>query len=89
KEDPGAKHIDFSRYEYNGKPIKLGGDKYALRAYSHFSGNGYSIGLTTNDFNNGDKNQTGESKYSHTKELVKATAKANGYPAITVLPDGT
>ena len=89
KEDPGAKHIDFSRYEFNGKPIKSGGDKYALRAYSHFSGNGYSIGLTTNDFNNGDKNKTGESKYSFTKELVSATAKANGYPAITVLPDGT
>ena len=84
-----AMHTDFTRYEFNGKPIKNkdndNGDKYALLIYSSSSGD-YGIKMTTNDFNDGKK---GGTKYHVEKELVLGGAKSDGYPAITTLPDGT
>ena len=77
------RHADLVRYEFNGKPIK--GPKYGLMAYSTQSGQ-YKVRLTDNDFNNGDKSG---SKYKKTEIIVADTGITNGYPAITVLPDGT
>lgn len=79
----GVKHVDLVRYEFNGKPIRY--EKDALMIYG-YSGNNYGVKMTTNDFNNGVNGQ----KYHHEREdLVSGTAKNDGYPAITVLPDGT
>ena len=83
----GAKHVDLTRYEFNGKPIKNkddNGDKYTL--IIHSSGNNYGIKMSTNDFNSGNHAGT---KYHVEKELVLEGAKSDGYPAITTLPDGT
>lgn len=80
-----ARHADLVRYEFNGKDIKENGSKYALVIYSSFTESGYSVRMTTNDFNNG---ATGN-KYHYTRELAKESANQDGYPAITVLPDGT
>lgn len=78
--DP-AKHVDFCRYEINGKPIKDKGEKYALMAYS--TGNSYGVRLTTNDFEN-------KNNYIHKEvEIITSDSETDGYPAITVLPDGT
>lgn len=85
EEPANAKHADFVRYEFNGKPIKSEGSKYGLLAHSHYLENSYSVRLTTNDFNNG----LPGSKYAYTNELVSVSGVDDGYPAITVLPDGT
>lgn len=76
-----ARHVDFCRYEINGKPIKDKGEKYALMAYS--TGSSYGVRLTTNDFEN-------KNNYIHKEaEIITSDSETDGYPAITVLPDGT
>lgn len=76
-----ARHVDFCRYEINGKPIKDKGEKYALMAYS--TGNSYGVRLTTNDFEN-------KNNYIYKEaEIITSDSETDGYPAITVLPDGT
>ena len=84
-ESENVKHADFTRYEFSGKDIKNNGSKYALAIYSSHEGNSYTVKMTTNDFNNGAKNN----KYHFTRELVSESGREDGYPAITVLPDGT
>ena len=84
-ESENLKHADFTRYEFSGKDIKNNGSKYALAIYSSYTGNSYTVKMTTNDFNNGAKNN----KYHFTRELVSESGREDGYPAITVLPDGT
>ncbi|TKZ29394.1 sialidase family protein [Brachyspira catarrhinii] len=86
EESANGKHADLVRYEFNGKPIKTEGLKYGLMALSHYGQNSYSVKLTTNDFNNGDKSG---SKYAYTGEIVANSGVSDGYPAITVLSDGT
>ena len=85
QESENVKHADFTRYEFSGKDIKNNGSKYALAIFSSYTGNSYTVKMTTNDFNNGAKNN----KYHFTRELVNESGKEDGYPAITVLPDGT
>ena len=79
-----AKHADLVRYEFSGKDIKNNGSKYALAIYSSM-GSGYSVRMTTNDFNNG---FTGD-KYPYNRKFAEESGREDGYPAITVLPDGT
>ena len=79
-----AKHADLVRYEFSGKDIKNNGSKYALAIYSSM-GSGYSVRMTTNDFNNG---LTGD-KYPYNRKFAEESGNEDGYPAITVLPDGT
>ena len=86
-EEANGKHTDLTRYEFNGKPIKTEGFKYGLMALSHYKENSYSVRLTTNDFNDGKGNAS--QKYAYTSELVKDSGVSDGYPAITVLSDGT
>lgn len=83
----GGKNADFIRYEFNGKDIKLGGDKYALMITSYTSKTGYNVMLTGDDFNHGQPNEGTASKYKYTKEITAGST--GGYCAITVLPDGT
>lgn len=83
----GGKNADFIRYEFNGKDIKLGGDKYALMITSYESKTGYDVMLTDNDFNHGKPEGGTAKKYKYTKNIPSAST--GGYPAITVLPDGT
>ena len=83
----GGKNADFIRYEFNGKDIKLGGDKYALMITSYEKKPGYDVMLTVNDFNHGKPDGGTASKYKYTKNIISAST--GGYPAITVLPDGT
>ena len=86
QESENVKHADFTRYEFSGKDIKNNGSKYALAIFSSYTGNSYTVKMTTNDFNNGAKNN----KYHFTRELVNESGREDdGYPAITVLPDGT
>ena len=80
-----AKHADLVRYEFSGKDIKDKGSKYALAIYSSYTGSGYSVRMTTNDFNNG---VTGD-KYPYNRKFAEESGNEDGYPAITVLPDGT
>lgn len=82
-------HTDFTRYEFYGKDIKSGsmGTKYALMVHSKKASNGYVVRMTLSDFNNGQKGGTG-SKFLYGKEFATNASPA-GYPAITVLPDGT
>ena len=80
-----AKHADLVRYEFSGKDIKNNGSKYALAIYSSM-GRGYSVRMTTNDFNNG---VTGSDKYHYNRKFAEESGNEDGYPAITVLPDGT
>ena len=87
KRGVGAKNADFIRYEFNGKDIKLGGDKYALMIISYESKTGYDVMLTVNDFNHGQPDGGTAKKYKYTKNIISAST--GGYPAITVLPDGT
>ena len=82
-----GKYADFIRYEFNGKDIKLGGDKYALMITSYKKKSGYEVMLTDNDFNHGKPEGGTASKYKYTKEIIAGST--GGYPAITVLPDGT
>ena len=82
-----GKNADFIRYEFNGKDIKLGGDKYALMIISYESKTGYDVMLTVNDFNHGQPDGGTAKKYKYTKNIPSAST--GGYPAITVLPDGT
>lgn len=82
QERANSLHADLVRYEFNGKPIK--GPKYGLMAYSTQSGQ-YKVRLTDNDFNDGKPGI----KYAHDYEIVMASGVTNGYPAITVLSDGT
>lgn len=83
----GGKNADFIRYEFNGKDIKLGGDKYALMVTSYEKTSGYKVMLTDNDFNHGRPEGGIDSKYKYTKEITAGSK--GGYCAITVLPDGT
>ena len=83
----GGKNADFIRYEFNGKDIKLGGDKYALMITSYEKKSGYDVMLTVNDFNHGKPDGGTANKYKYTKNIISAST--GGYPAITVLPDGT
>lgn len=83
----GGKNADFIRYEFNGKDIKLGGDKYALMITSYTSRTGYDVMLTDNDFNHGKPEGGTKKKYKYTKEITAGST--GGYCAITVLPDGT
>lgn len=77
-------HVDFTRYEFNGKDIKNGsGAKYALMAYAPLTGSNSGIIMTTTDFNSGG---AGGLSYRNT---ISTNASSNSYPAITVLPDGT
>ena len=87
KRGVGGKNADFIRYEFNGKDIKLGGDKYALMIISYESKTGYDVMLTVNDFNHGQPDGGTAKKYKYTKNIPSAST--GGYPAITVLPDGT
>lgn len=82
-----GKNADFIRYEFNGKDIKLGGDKYALMVSSYEKTSGYKVMLTDNDFNHGRPEGGINSKYKYTKEI--SASSTGGYCAITVLPDGT
>ncbi len=82
-----GKNADFIRYEFNGKDIKLGGDKYALMVSSYEKTSGYKVMLTDNDFNHGRPEGGINSKYKYTKEITAGST--GGYCAITVLPDGT
>ena len=82
-----GRKADFIRYEFNGKDIKLGGDKYALMITSYESKAGYDVMLTDNDFNHGKPDGGTASKYKYTKNIPSASTGL--YPAITVLPDGT
>lgn len=82
-----GKNADFIRYEFNGKDIKLGGDKYALMITSYEKKSGYDVMLTVNDFNHGKPDGGTANKYKYTKNIISAST--GGYPAITVLPDGT
>ena len=82
-----GKNADFIRYEFNGKDIKLGGDKYALMITSYEKKSGYDVMLTVNDFNHGKPDGGTANKYKYTKNIPSAST--GGYPAITVLPDGT
>ena len=82
-----GKNADFIRYEFNGKDIKLGGDKYALMITSYEKKSGYDVMLTDNDFNHGKPDGGTKGKYKYTKNIPSAST--GGYPAITVLPDGT
>ncbi len=84
-ENEDAKHADLVRYEFSGKDIKNNGSKYALAIYSSM-GRGYSVRMTTNDFNNG---VTGSDKYHYNRKFAEESGNEDGYPAITVLPDGT
>ena len=88
KENPvWGKNADFIRYEFNGKDIKLGGDKYALMITSYERKSGYDVMLTVNDFNHGKPDGGTANKYKYTKNIPSASTGL--YPAITVLPDGT
>lgn len=80
-------YADFVRYEFNGEDIiKSGsGKKYALMAYSSFSGGTYGVKLTTDDFNNGQN--TGSGKFYN--QEVGISSLSETYPSITVLKDGT
>ena len=82
-----GKNADFIRYEFNGKDIKLGGDKYALMITSYEKKSGYDVMLTVNDFNHGQPDGGTAKKYKYTKNIPSASTGL--YPAITVLPDGT
>lgn len=77
-----GKHVDFTRYEFNGKPLAING-KSALMAYSS-DGGSYSVRMTTNDFAN--KNSY---EYKNEEIINVGESEPDGYPAITVLPDGT
>ena len=78
-------HVDFARYEFNGKDIKPNsGSKYALMVYAPRTGGNSGIIMTINDFNSG--NPSGGIAYRNT---ISTNASANSYPSITVLPDGT
>lgn len=82
-----AKHLDLTPYEFRGKPIKNGGSAYGLMAY-FYTGNNYGIKLTTNDFNMGSPNLS--LKFQKERDdFISGCDEDNGYPAITVLPDGT
>lgn len=77
-------HVDFTRYEFNGKDIKNGrGAKYALMAYAPNNGKDSGIIMTDSDFNSG---SAGGLSY---RNIISSNASPNSYPAITVLPDGT
>ena len=92
-DDPGN-NADLARYEFNGYPIK---DKnYILFINANIKKNGtwfqnrknHCVSLTKNEFRNGNGTQTG--KYAYRKQLVNGGESLySGYPAITVLPDGT
>lgn len=82
-----GRNADFIRYEFNGKDIKLGGDKYALMITSYEKKSGYDVMLTVNDFNHGKPEGGTKEKYKYTKEITASST--GGYCAITVLPDGT
>ena len=88
-ERPDAAHADFTRYEFYGKDIKDKGSKYALAIYSSYTGSGYTVKMTTNDFNNGAGTGGLDAKYAYSRELVSESGREDGYPAITVLSDGT
>lgn len=77
-----GKHVDFTRYEFNGKPLAING-KSALMAYSS-DGGSYSVRMTTNDFAN--KNSY---EYKNEEIINVGESEPDGYPAITVLQDGT
>ncbi|TKZ34509.1 sialidase family protein [Brachyspira catarrhinii] len=81
-----GKHADFTRYEFNGKDIKLGGEKYALSVISKRDETGYNVRMTFNDFGEGVGNFN--NKYLYNKDFA-TNVGGDGYPAITVLPDGT
>ncbi|TXJ44861.1 exo-alpha-sialidase [Brachyspira aalborgi] len=87
KRGVGAKNADFIRYEFNGKDIKPTGSQYALMITSYESKAGYDVMLTVNDFNHGQPDGGTAKKYKYTKNIISAST--GGYPAITVLPDGT
>ncbi len=88
-ERPDAAHADFTRYEFSGKDIKNNGSKYALAIYSSHTASNYTVKMTTNDFNNGNGKGGLDAKYGYSRELVSESGNEDGYPAITVLPDGT
>lgn len=75
-----GKHVDFTRYEFNGKPLTPFGGETALMMVS--MGGSYTVRMTTNDF---------KTKNSFTEQdgFVEAENENDGYPAITVLMDGT
>ena len=83
-ENDYGNHADLIRYEFDGKDIR--DVKDALMIHSTVGGNAYTVRLTENDFNDGKAGN----KYQHMREdLAEGKAKDDGYPAITVLPDGT
>lgn len=83
KASDNGKHVDFTRYEFNGIPLAING-KSALMAYSTDDGSySYSVRMTTNDFAH-------TNNYEYCKgEIIEVENEPDGYPAITVLPDGT
>ena len=87
KNNNSGKHADFTRYEFNGKDIKYRGEKYALMVVSKMHVNCYNVRMTLNDFGGGAG--TFNNKYTYNKDFGTNTATDGGYPAITVLPDGT
>lgn len=77
-----GKHIDFTRYEFNGKPLTPFGGQTALMAVS--MGGSYTVRITTNDF------QSKSTAFCYDQDpFVEAENESDGYPAITVLMDGT
>lgn len=81
-----GKHADFTRYEFNGRDIKRGGEKYALMVLSKKNTNAYNVRMTLNDFGGGAGGFN--AKYTYNRDF-STNVGGDGYPAVTVLPDGT
>ena len=80
-------YFDFARYEFDGRDIK--GAEYALMVFSTDK-TSYSVKMTTDDFNKGQKNKSGTYLGGGSKVIAANLTKPSAiYPTITVLKDGT
>ena len=80
-------YADFARYEFDGRDIK--GAEYALMVFSTDK-TSYSVKMTTDDFNKGQKNKSGTYLGGGSKVIAANLTKPSAiYPTITVLKDGT
>ena len=80
-------YLDFARYEFDGRDIK--GAEYALMVFSTDKAS-YSVKMTTDDFNKGQKNKNGTYLGGGSKVIAANLTKPSAiYPTITVLKDGT
>ena len=80
-------YADFARYEFDGRDIK--GAEYALMVFSTDKAS-YSVKMTTDDFNKGQKNKSGTYLGGGSKVIAANLTKPSAiYPTITVLKDGT